>query len=380
MSTEIFSRLSRSIRLMAFVSILSASSWAGIALVHVTSCGGPAPFPATTCTIPSTGSGNLLVVGWASTGGAGATTIASITDNAGNSYFEAGAARAVDTHMNDMGDVWYAKNSVAGATVLTITPNPSGASGTAVIWEFYGLDTNAPLDQTAVLDSQASTSTPSGAPVTVASNELIVSIGWVQGAAAGIVSGNVFTNDSTATGDGWAHYVASAAGTYSAQWNSSQGTYGSSTVSFKAALAGGGPCDLNVDGVVNVVDVQLATNMDLKLMSCPSDLDGGVCGSALVQQIVSAALGQGCSAAINHSVSLTWTASTSAGIAGYNVYRGTTSGGPYTILNTGLVSTTSYADSGVSAGQTYYYVTKAQDTSGDLSGYSNEAPATIPSP
>src|SRR5580698_4093851 len=231
----ILSRIPRTPIRMAGLLSFSLCAWAQIGLVHVTSCGGPAPFPATTCPIPSTGSGNLLVVGWASTGGAGATTIASITDNAGNSYLEAGAARAVDSNMNDMGDVWYAKNSVPGATVITVTPNPSGASGTAVIWEFSGLDTNAPLAQTAVLNSQPATTTPSGAPVTTAtSNQLVVSIGWVQGNVAGILSGNLFANDSTATGDGWAHYVASSPGTYSAQWNSDLGTYGASTVSFKS--------------------------------------------------------------------------------------------------------------------------------------------------
>jgi len=370
----------RPFALLALLVSFSISSWAGIALVHVTSCGGPTPFPSTTCTIPSTGSGNLLVVGWASTGGAGSTTITSVTDNAGNSYVEVQPVRATDTNVNDMGDVWYAKNSASGATVLTITPNPSGTSGTAVIWEFSGIDTTSPLDQTAVLDSQAATSTPSGAAVTVPANELIVSIGWVQGSVTGGVSGNVFTNDSTATGDGWAHYIASAAGTYNAQWNSSHGTYASSTVSFKAAAVGGGPCDLNSDGTVNVVDVQLATNMDLQLATCPGDLNGGVCNSALVQEVVNAALGQACTATITHSVSLSWTASTSSNIAGYNIYRGNTSGGPYTQINSGLVTATSYLDAAVTAGQTYYYVATAVDTSNNQSSYSGEAQATVPSP
>ena len=91
---------------------------------------------------------------------------------------------------------------------------------------------------------------------------------------------------------------------------------------------------------MNVVDVQLATNMDLGMLACPGSLNGGVCGSALVQQIVNAALGQGCSATISHSVSLTWTASTSPNIAGYNVFRSTTSGSGYVQINTGLVTTT----------------------------------------
>jgi hypothetical protein len=36
------------------------------------------------------------------------------------------------------------------------------------------------------------------------------------------------------------------------------------------------------------------------------------------------------------SVSLTWTASTSA-VSGYDIYRGNQSGGPYTLLNSSLI-------------------------------------------
>ena len=80
-----------------------------------------------------------------------------------------------------------------------------------------------------------------------------------------------------------------------------------------------------------------------------------------------------------HAVDLSWTASTSV-VAGYNVYRGGKSGGPYTKINSVLDALTNYTDSGVQAGQTYYYVTTAVDSGGLESGYSNEAPATIPTP
>jgi hypothetical protein len=80
-----------------------------------------------------------------------------------------------------------------------------------------------------------------------------------------------------------------------------------------------------------------------------------------------------------HSVSLSWTDSGSA-IVGYNVYRGSGSGGPYAKINSALDSTTAYTDTSVLAGQTYYYVTTSVDGSGMESGYSNEAQAVIPSP
>jgi hypothetical protein len=373
----IWLRAFRTLTLAAGVLLFCGSSWAQISLVHVTACNAPAA----TCTVPSTGSGNLLVVGWASGSGGGATTIASITDNAGNPYAECSGSRAVDANMNEMGDVWYAKNSVSGATTLTITTNPAGASGSAVIWEFSGAETSSPLDQAVALDSQPATTTPSGASITASvSKELIVSMAWGQGTVSSILSGNAFANDSLASGGGWAHYVPSSPGTYHAQWNSNLGSYASSAVAFRGAAAGGSACDLNSDGSVNVVDVQLAVNMDLGLRSCPSDLDGGVCNSALVQQIVNAALGEGCSASISHSVSLSWTASSSPSIAGYNVYRSATSGTSYTKLNGSLLTAMSLTDGSVAAGQTYYYVATAVDTSGNESAYSNQTQANIPTP
>ena len=124
--------------LLAFtlLAVMPVIATAQIAVVHVTQCGAGV-FPATTCTIPATGSGNLILVAWSSSWGS-VPTIASITDNAGNSYVEAGNARSVDSS-NDMMDFWYAKNSIAGSTVLTVTPN-TPSSGGAVIWEFSGLD------------------------------------------------------------------------------------------------------------------------------------------------------------------------------------------------------------------------------------------------
>ncbi len=79
-----------------------------------------------------------------------------------------------------------------------------------------------------------------------------------------------------------------------------------------------------------------------------------------------------------HSVSLTWMPSSSSGVS-YNVYRGTVSGGPYSLLKSG-VSSTAYTDSNVQSGSTYYYVTTAVDASGSQSVYSDEAPAVIPMP
>lgn len=78
-----------------------------------------------------------------------------------------------------------------------------------------------------------------------------------------------------------------------------------------------------------------------------------------------------------HYVTLSWTASKSSGVLGYDVYRGTTSGGPYQRINSYSIHGTSYTDQGVVAGETYYYVTTAVTNAGQ-SGYSNQATATVP--
>jgi len=94
---------------------------------------------------------------------------------------------------------------------------------------------------------------------------------------------------------------------------------------------------------------------------------------------VTAALAGTGTAAPQHTVSLSWVASTST-VVGYNVYRGTQSGGPYAVLNSAADASTSYTDSTVQAGQTYYYVVTAVDNSGNESVNSNQAQAVVPTP
>ncbi len=71
-------------------------------------------------------------------------------------------------------------------------------------------------------------------------------------------------------------------------------------------------------------------------------------------------------------VSLTWSAS--AGATSYNVKRSTTSGGGYATVASGLTAT-SYTDTAVSYGATYYYVVSAANAASE-SPASDEIPAT----
>ncbi len=81
-----------------------------------------------------------------------------------------------------------------------------------------------------------------------------------------------------------------------------------------------------------------------------------------------------------HSVDLSWTASQSPGVVGYNIYRGSVAGGPYSKVNSTLDANTTYTDNTVTAGQTYFYIAKAVDGNDVESGPSNEVQAVIPTP
>lgn len=74
----------------------------------------------------------------------------------------------------------------------------------------------------------------------------------------------------------------------------------------------------------------------------------------------------------NAQVTLNWTAV--VGATGYDIKRSTTTGGPYTTVATNVYGT-SYIDTTVTNGTTYYYVVTAINAAG-VSGNSNEASAT----
>ena len=82
---------------------------------------------------------------------------------------------------------------------------------------------------------------------------------------------------------------------------------------------------------------------------------------------------------VAHSAELNWVASTST-VGGYNAYRSNVAGGPYTKVNSTLITATQYADSTVLAGQTYFYIVTSVDSSSVESLFSNEVSATVPTP
>jgi hypothetical protein len=77
--------------------------------------------------------------------------------------------------------------------------------------------------------------------------------------------------------------------------------------------------------------------------------------------------------AATHTVSLSWDASSSTDVAGYNVYRApfASACGSFQLINSGLNASTVYTDSAVTNGSSYCYATTAVDSGNQESGYSN---------
>ncbi len=77
------------------------------------------------------------------------------------------------------------------------------------------------------------------------------------------------------------------------------------------------------------------------------------------------------------SVTLTWNANTESDLAGYRVYRATSSGTYGAPIATIQGKTTSYIATGLQLGTTYFFVVTAYDIAGNESAYSNEVSKSI---
>lgn len=80
-------------------------------------------------------------------------------------------------------------------------------------------------------------------------------------------------------------------------------------------------------------------------------------------------------------VTATWSANSESDLAGYNIYRSTTSGSGYMKINSSVIIKTAspqYVDNFTGSVEgDYYYVVTAVDTSGNESTYSNEGSTHI---
>lgn len=137
-------------------------------------------------------------------------------------------------------------------------------------------------------------------------------------------------------------------------------------------------------GVTTPINLNAGQSVNIPVVFTPGS-SGAVSGSlTLVSNgatVISVPLTGTGFAAQAHSVDITWVASTSTPLQGYNVYRSTTSGGPYSKLSPTLSPTTLlFTDTTPVSGKQYFYVVTALNTSGAESSASTQVAVTIPVP
>ena len=303
------------------VTTANAASTGSATFVQVSAATPQSPTSTVAVSYPlaqTAGDLNIIVVGWNDT----SATVQSVTDTRGNTYALA-AGPIKGTRLTQ--SIYYGKNILAGSNTVTVRFSQAAASPDIRILEYKGLSTTAPLGATAGASGTSGNDAvvSSGSATTSSANELIIGAGITNGAFG--KAGTSFKAEViTADGDIAEDEVVSATGSYSA--TASLGNYGAQ------------------NWVMQMVGFTLASTTP------PTQ----------------------------HTVVLSWKASSSANITSYNVYRSTISGGYY-----GLVGSTagslSYKDDTVESGTTYYYVTTAVSNKGEQSEYSNQVIATVPS-
>ncbi|HKM66382.1 MAG TPA: choice-of-anchor D domain-containing protein [Candidatus Acidoferrum sp.] len=154
---------------------------------------------------------------------------------------------------------------------------------------------------------------------------------------------------------------------------------GNSSISISQISASGGGFSDN--GFALPLTLAAGQSASFSVLFAPT-ATGSVAGSVTVSsnaanspQVI--ALSGSGTAPVSYTVALSWTPS-SPTFSGFNIYRGAISGGPYTRVDGSMISTASFTDTGVTPGQTYYYVATEVDSSGAESAYSSEVSATIP--
>jgi len=364
---------------------------------------------------------NVVVVGWNDS----TALVSAVSDRSGNTYTRAIGPTVLSGSLSQ--SIYYAKNiapAAAGANSVTVTFSTAAAFPDIRILEYNGADPSDPVDVTTA-SSGSSTTTSSGAATTTNATDLILGANIVMTTTTG--PGNGFTQRLLTSPDGdlveddmvmtTGRYTATAPLSSSGPWimqlvalrtpsgapvSSGRLTVAPSSTSFGNVVLGSsvtlpviltntGPrsVTLSQDTVTGTgfsitgpplpFTLPAGQNVDFSVTFAPTAARSVTGNASVLSNATNSPSNEPLSGTGIHAVSLSWAASTST-VAGYNVYRGGQSGGPYTLLNSALLSRTTYTDASVQPGQTYYYVATAMDSARLESQYSNQVQAAVPSP
>jgi hypothetical protein len=145
----------------------------------------------------------------------------------------------------------------------------------------------------------------------------------------------------------------------SAQWivNGGIGTINPSSgtsTEFTATIVGSGNVTVTYNSITLTINISVNPELDTTPPATPTGLQ--------VQKVISGG-----------ALYLTWNENTEVDLAGYNIYRSTTNGSGFILVNIQLITDNFYLDTGLDIGTTYYYNITAVDDSDNESPPSETA-------
>jgi len=309
--------------------------------------------------ITSNGSNSSLSIPLSGTGVAPGTLTATPTSLAFGSVQVGNSTNLSETLTNTGGPtvtISAANLSGAGFSLTGLTLPASLNTNQSVTFTA----TFTPTTAGAASGSISVVSTASNSPLTIALSGTGTAAGTLAVSPATLAFGNVNVGSSSALG---ASLIASGAAVTVNSASSNSSEFVLSGISLPVTIPAGQSSAFTVT----------FTPQSSGAASASLSFSSNASNSPAVQSLTGTGTTQ-----TQHTVDLTWNSSAEA--VGYNIYRGTVSGGPYSMINSSLDSSTAYTDSTVTSGTTYYYVATAVNSSSEESGYSNQATAVIPNP
>ena len=267
-----------------------------------------------------------------------------ITDSLPETVTNSGSSTITISHVG-IGGVGFSFNGIT--TPVTLTAGQS-ATFNVTFSPTSAANSNGNLTVTSTASNSALTVPLSATGISAAAGSLGVSPGTI--AVGSVVDGTSGTASGSLTATGGSVTVTAASTNNSA--------FSVSGLSLPVTISAGQSVPFTVTFSPQSTGAASAT-LTFASNASPSTTTGAATGTG--------------TAAPTYSVNLSWTASTSSGISGYNIYRAiyTSSCGSYSKINSLLNTTTLYTDSVVVDGKAYCYATTAVNTSSEESGYSN---------
>ncbi len=322
----------------------------------------------------STGTGTITYnVLRSTTSGSGYSTIASnqsgttYTDstftNGTTYYYVVNASNAGGTSNNS---TEVSSTGMGGFAISSVTVN--GASALQISWGASAGATSYSVKYGTATGTYATTLTNQTSPATISSLSagtpyyFMVTANNASGSGSGSVNANAEVSATPMSAFAISSTVASSSEVV-LSWGPSTGAssysvkYGTSTGSYTTTLTNQ-TSPKTITGLINgstYYFMVVANNSDGSLNATAESSSSPIAVPSVPTSLSATAA--------NGSVGLSWNASTGSGTITYNVLRSTTSGSGYTTIASNQSGTT-YTDSTVTNGTTYYYVVNASNAGG----------------